>query len=56
MSAKIKLSYTDDRELERVRALLAPSIQKIKVPKGQKSPYKLAYIWLKTTSTNGSNP
>lgn len=44
MSVKIKVSYTDDQELAGVIQLLAPAVQRCKVPKLQKGEYKRAYV------------
>lgn len=43
MSVKIRVSYTDDAELDWVIRLLSPLGKKWKVAKKQKGPYKKAY-------------
>ena len=45
MSVKIKVSYTDDRELAGVIRLLSPVLRNIKV-QPEKGKYKRAYIML----------
>lgn len=47
MSAQIKISYTDDKELRDILCRLAPVIKKHKVAKSQAGKYKNAYIQLK---------
>lgn len=47
MSAQIKISYTDDKELQYVLCRLAPVIKKQKVAKNQVGKHKNAYIYLK---------
>lgn len=51
MSVKIKVSYTDDKELAGVIQLLSPLGKKWKVAKKQKGPYKKAYT--EERRTNG---
>lgn len=46
MSVKVKVSYTDDQELAGVIRLLAPAVQRCKVPRLQEGRYKRAYIEL----------
>lgn len=46
MSVNIKVSYTEDEELSRVKRLLSPMIKKCKV-KPRKGRFKLAYIEMK---------
>lgn len=47
MSAQIKISYTNDNELENVLTLLKPIYKKHKVSKSQTGEHKNAYIYLK---------
>ncbi len=46
MSVKVKVSYTDEQELAGVIRLLAPAVQRCKVPRLQEGKYKRAYIEL----------
>ena len=45
MSARITVSYEHKEELEAIRRLLAPIIDRMSVYP-HKEPYKKAYIWL----------
>ncbi len=47
MSVKVKVSYTDDRELMQVILRLKPVIKTCKIPKQQQGAYKKAYLVLK---------
>ena len=47
MSIKIKVSYTDDQELEQIIRRLRPMVKICKIPKQQQGAYKKAYIVLK---------
>ena len=44
---KIKVSYENDYELNKLKIRLAPMITKVKVPKTQNGRFKKAYIELK---------
>lgn len=52
MSVKIKVSYTDNRELARVTQLLSPVLRNVKV-QPEKGKYKRAYIMLKNAKVEG---
>lgn len=41
---KIKISYTERQELQKVLKLLKPHCYKIKIPKKQEGVYKKAYL------------
>lgn len=47
MSVKIKISYTEDRELAGVIRLLSPMVESWKVSRNKDGRYKKAYIFLK---------
>lgn len=44
---KIRISYEQDQELEAVKELLAPVVEKVKIQPA-KGKYKRAYIWAGT--------
>lgn len=44
MSVKVKVSYQDQRELEKIVKLLRPVIKSYKVVRGQQGVFKRAYI------------
>ena len=44
MSVKIRVSYTEEKELEEIKSLLAPVLRNVKVQPA-KGKYKRAYIW-----------
>lgn len=44
---KIKVSYQDQEELERLLSLLKDSTDKVKLSKNDKGQYKKAYITIK---------
>lgn len=48
MSVKIRLSYTEDSELEQITNLLKPWILTVKCPTAEKTGIKRAYFELKT--------
>ncbi|WP_312353930.1 hypothetical protein [Aminipila sp.] len=43
---KIKVSYSEEKELKEVMELLTAKISKVKKPKEDQGPYKKAYIEL----------
>ena len=47
MSVRIKVSYTDDKELMEVLRILSPMIRSYKIAKQQKGAFKRAYIDMK---------
>lgn len=47
MSVKIKISYQERAELDRVLQLLRPAMKSFKASKNQNGAYKKAYIELK---------
>lgn len=51
MSVKIKVSYTDDKELDKVTQLLSPMLRNVKV-QPEKGKYKRAYIMLTNANVN----
>ena len=50
MSVKIKVSYEQEQELEAVKMLLAPVLEKVKIQPA-KGKYKRAYILVKPAKT-----
>lgn len=44
MSVKVKVSYQEQRELEKIVKLLRPVIKSYKVARGQQGAFKRAYI------------
>lgn len=56
MSAKIKLSYTDDSELVQVTQAIKPYILKQRISKEQKSSFKRAYFDLSITPEKAKKP
>lgn len=61
MSVKIRVSYTEDEELQDILQRLSPDVKRCKVAK--KGQYKLAYIAMKTgdsprvlATKNAENP
>lgn len=44
MSVRIKVSYTDEKELAKLQRRLAPGIERCRLPKEQKGEHKRAYI------------
>lgn len=54
MSIKIRVSYTEDEELDGVIRLLSPLGKKWKVAKKQKGPHKKAYTVDRENVTNVS--
>jgi len=50
VSAKIRVSYIYEKELEKVIELLQPMLRNVKVAKNNKGRYKKAYIELKGDS------
>lgn len=51
---KIKVSYEQEKELEAVKALLAPVLRNVKVQPA-KGKYKRAYIWAEPAKTGHLN-
>lgn len=47
---KIRISYEQDQELEAVKELLAPVVEKVKIQPA-KGKYKRAYIWAEPDKT-----
>lgn len=47
---KIKISYEQDQELEAVKELLAPVVEKVRTQPAQ-GKYRRAYIWVKPVKT-----
>lgn len=54
MSAKIKLSYTTEEELQLVIRLLSPVVKSWKVSKNQEGQYKRAYMELDVSREQNS--
>lgn len=54
MSVRIKASYTDEAELDRLLQRLAPEVERCKLSKEQKGKYKRAYIdWSGSVTNQG---
>ncbi len=51
MSVKIKMSYADEREVERLLRLLSPALKGAEVKRKAGEPYNRLYITLKDKST-----
>lgn len=52
MSVRIKVSYTDELELARLRQRLAPGIERCRLPRVQKGVHRRAYIDWNSNVTN----
>lgn len=50
MSVKIRVSYTEEKELEEIKSLLAPVLRNVKAQPA-KGKYKRAYIWAEPDKT-----
>lgn len=55
MSVRIKVSYTEDAELDRLRQRLAPGVERCRSPREQKGKQKRAYIDWNSNVTNQGN-
>lgn len=47
MSCKIRVSYTEDRELVRILALIGPAVKSCRKSKNKEGSYRKAYIEIK---------
>lgn len=45
MAVRIKISYTNNEELEQIRKLLSPFLKHYKLAKNKEGQYKKAYMW-----------
>ena len=52
MSVRLKVSYTEDKELAKLQRRLAPGIERCRLPKKQKGEHKRAYIDWNSNVTN----
>ena len=52
MSIKIRISYTEQHELNTVLGLLKPIVKAYKADKGENGRYKKAYLELNISNTN----
>lgn len=52
MSVRIKVSYTEEEELDKIRQRLSPGIERCRYPKVQEGKRKRAYINWNSNVTN----
>lgn len=48
MSVRIKISYTEEEELDKIRQRLSPDVERCRPAKGRKGGHKNAYIYMKS--------